>query len=151
VRNAPTLEAIESRVPDRLGMTGGSPVTGEKWKRDSSSLRSFGMTTKTQNVRAMAIASVCVVLLLAGGGVEGQKQKKHPPASPVELNSATAEQLEQLPGIGPSTAQAIVEFREKSGPFQRPEDLLAIHGMSKAKFEKLRPYVTVKAPPEAKR
>lgn len=109
------------------------------------------MTAKNQNVRAIAIASVCVVLLLAGGGLEAQKQKKHPPASLIELNSASAEQLEQLPGIGPSTAQAIVKFREKSGPFQRPEDLLAIHGMSKARFEKLRPYVTVKAAPAANR
>jgi competence ComEA-like helix-hairpin-helix protein len=109
------------------------------------------LAAMTTQMRAMAIASVCVVLLVAGGSLEAQKQKKHPPASPIELNSASAEQLEQLPGIGPSTAQAIVKFREKSGPFQRAEDLLTIHGMSKAKFEKLRPYVTVKAPPEAKR
>ena len=55
-------------------------------------------------------------------------RKKKPPAEPIDLNSAT---LEQLPGIGPSTAKAIVQFREKSGPFARVEDLLAIHGFSK--------------------
>ena len=72
---------------------------------------------------------------------------KHAPAKPLDLNAATAAQLQQLPGVGPGTAQQIVSFREKSGPFQRVEDLLAIHGISKVKLEKLRPYVFVKAKP----
>ena len=72
---------------------------------------------------------------------------KRPPAKPLDLNAATAAQLQQLPGVGPGTAQQIVSFREKSGPFQRVEDLLAIHGISKVKLEKLRPYVFVKNKP----
>ena len=73
-------------------------------------------------------------------------QTKPAPAKTVDLNTATVEQLQQLPGIGPVRAKAIVEFREKSGPFQRVEDLLAIRGISKSRFEKLRPYVTVTPP-----
>lgn len=69
--------------------------------------------------------------------------QKRPPSQPVDLNRATVEVLEKLPGIGPSTAKAIVQFREKSGPFQRVEDLRAIRGISANKLEKLRPYVTV--------
>jgi competence protein ComEA len=72
---------------------------------------------------------------------------KRPPAKPLDLNAATAAQLQHLPGIGPGTAQEIVSFREKSGPFQRVEDLLAIHGISKVKLEKLRPFVFVKTKP----
>ncbi len=72
---------------------------------------------------------------------------KRPPARPLDLNAATAAQLQQLPGVGPSTAQEIISFREKSGPFHRVEDLLAIHGISKVKLEKLRPYVFVKSKP----
>jgi len=72
--------------------------------------------------------------------------QKKPPSKPIDLNAATIEQLEQLPGIGPSTAKAIIRFREKSGPLKRVEDLLAIHGISKARLEKLRPYVTVARP-----
>jgi competence protein ComEA len=71
---------------------------------------------------------------------------KQPPAKPLDLNTATAEQLQELPGIGPNTAAAIVAFREKSGPFRRVEDLLAIHGISKKKLEAIRPYVFI-APP----
>ena len=62
----------------------------------------------------------------------------------LDLNAATVEQLEKLPGIGPTTAQAIVRFREKSGPFRRVEDLLAIRGITKKKLEAIRPLVTVK-------
>jgi competence protein ComEA len=92
--------------------------------------------------RGPAIASALALLLLAG---YAHAQKRAPSAF-LDLNAATALQLQQLPGIGPTTAQAIVKFREKSGPFQRVEDLLAIHGISPAKLEKLRPYVVVRKP-----
>ena len=62
----------------------------------------------------------------------------------LDLNAATVEQLEKLPGIGPSIAKSIVRFREKSGPFRRVEDLLAIRGITKKKLEAIRPLVTVK-------
>jgi competence protein ComEA len=84
--------------------------------------------------------------LLFSAPVLARAQTKPAPSKAVDLNSATVEQLQQLPGIGPVRAKAIVEFREKSGPFQRVEDLLAIRGISKSRFEKLRPYVTVSAP-----
>ncbi|HXJ18483.1 MAG TPA: helix-hairpin-helix domain-containing protein [Candidatus Polarisedimenticolia bacterium] len=72
--------------------------------------------------------------------------KKHPPSKPVDLNTATVQELEQLPGIGPTTAKAIVQFRAKSGRFRRVEDLLAVRGISEAKLQKLRPYITVGPP-----
>jgi competence protein ComEA len=70
-------------------------------------------------------------------------QKKHPPDQPIDLNSATAAQLQQLPGIGPNTAKAIVDFRHKSGPFRRVDELLAIRGITKQRLEKIRPYVKI--------
>jgi comEA protein len=71
--------------------------------------------------------------------------KRLPAVHSVDLNSATADELQQVPGIGPSTAKAIVNFRQKSGPFQKIEDLLAIKGISKARLEKMRPYLRVGA------
>jgi len=93
---------------------------------------------------ARLLRAVAALLLFAlSASAFAQKQ---PPAKPIDLNTATLEQLQQLPGVGPSTAKAIIRFREKSGPFKRVEDLLAIHGISKARFEKLRPYITVNPP-----
>jgi competence protein ComEA len=87
---------------------------------------------------------LCSILLPAGAA----NGKKAPPAAPLDLNAATATQLVQVPGIGASTARAIVQFRQKSGPFQRIEDLLAIRGISARKLAQIRPYVTVvKRPP----
>lgn len=69
--------------------------------------------------------------------------KKNPPAHPIDLNTATAKELEQLPGVGPTTAKAIVDFRGKGGHFRRVTDLLVIRGISEAKLKKMRPYITV--------
>jgi competence protein ComEA len=67
-----------------------------------------------------------------------------PPAGqPVNLNTATAALLELLPGIGPSTAQKIVDYRKENGPFTRVEDLLKIPGIGPATLEELRGLVTV--------
>jgi len=85
-------------------------------------------------------------MLLSAFLVPTVRSQKKPPAAPLDLNTATLEQLQQLPGVGATTAKAIVRFREKSGPFRRVEDLLAIRGISKARLEKIRPYVTVGAP-----
>jgi len=73
---------------------------------------------------------------------------KTPPAHPIDLNTATIKELEELPGVGPTTAKAIVEFRTKSGRFRRIEDLLAIRGISETRLEKLRPYVVIGPAPK---
>ena len=95
------------------------------------------------------VARFCsLILLLTLTSLPAPAQKKSPPSSPIDLNAATAAQLQQVPGIGPATAAAIVKMREKSGRFHRVEDLLAIHGISAAKLDKIRPYVYVgPAPP----
>lgn len=70
------------------------------------------------------------------------------PATPafstrLDLNTASVEELERLPGIGPRTAQAIVDYRLKHGPFRRLEDLLAVPGIGPATLERIRPLVTL--------
>lgn len=73
----------------------------------------------------------------------GSAAKKNPPAHPIDLNTATVKELEQVPGVGPTTAKAIVDFRAKGGHFRRVTDLLVIRGISEAKLKKMRPFVTV--------
>lgn len=61
----------------------------------------------------------------------------------INLNTATAAELEQLPRIGPAMAQRILEYREAHGPFQTLEELLNISGIGPTTLEQLRPYVTL--------
>ena len=61
----------------------------------------------------------------------------------LHLNTATVEQLERLPGIGPALAKRIVEFREKKGGFKRLEELLAVPGVSEKKWKAMREYLVL--------
>ena len=62
---------------------------------------------------------------------------------PVDLNTATAEQLEALPGVGPATAQAILEYRREHGRFRSVDELIDVRGIGEAKLAALRPKVRV--------
>jgi competence protein ComEA len=62
---------------------------------------------------------------------------------PISINSATAQELDVLPGIGPKMAQAIVEFREKYGNFSSAEDLLQVPGIGAKKLAAVKPHITV--------
>ncbi|EJF41675.1 putative ComE operon protein 1 [Clostridium sp. MSTE9] len=63
----------------------------------------------------------------------------------VNLNTADAEELETLPGIGPATAQKIIAYRESVGAFQSTEELMQVGGIGEKTFEKLKELVTVEA------
>jgi competence ComEA-like helix-hairpin-helix protein len=99
-----------------------------------------------RSARRIVALVVVAGLFFAASAVAGRAAKQ-PPSKPLDLNTATADQLAQLPGIGPKTAQSIVNFRKASGPFRRVEDLLAIRGISRRKLQAIRPCVTVGPPP----
>jgi len=62
----------------------------------------------------------------------------------VNVNTATKEDLQTLPGIGPAMSERIIEHRRKYGSFKRPEHLMMIRGFSDKLFRKIAPLVTVK-------
>lgn len=114
---------------------------------------------------AVGLAALCCVLgfalgrlsLLSGGalvrggqaplalpGLEasGAPQKEEPPAfGPVDINTADAETLCLLPGIGPKTAEKIIAYREENGPFLSGEELTAVDGVGAATYENIRDYI----------
>lgn len=61
------------------------------------------------------------------------------PTSPINVNSASVDELIKLPGIGPARAKAIVETRAKLGGFKKLEDLMRVKGIGRATFRKLEP------------
>ncbi|HKT46548.1 MAG TPA: helix-hairpin-helix domain-containing protein [Candidatus Acidoferrales bacterium] len=87
---------------------------------------------------ALAALSLCILALAAAAGTT-----KKPPAAPVNLNTANADQLQTVPGIGPATAEKILQMRKSYGPFKSVDDLLAIRGIGKKRLEKMRKYLTV--------
>lgn len=78
------------------------------------------------------------------GGVAGDGASASASASGlVNINTATAEELDTLPGVGPSTAAAIIEDREANGPFSSPEDLMRVSGIGEKKYAKLQGSICV--------
>ena len=64
-------------------------------------------------------------------------------AGTVNVNTATAEQLQLLPRIGPSVAQRILEYRKENGKFASLDDLMLVRGIGEATFGQLKPYVSL--------
>ncbi|MFN8050566.1 MAG: ComEA family DNA-binding protein [Acidimicrobiales bacterium] len=80
----------------------------------------------------------------AGAGGAGAGSVGTPgPGAPVDINSADVALLDTLPGVGPSTAAAIVAYRSEHGPFASVDDLQDVRGIGPAKFDALRDLVTV--------
>ena len=61
----------------------------------------------------------------------------------VNINTADEKALDALPGVGPATAQKIIEYRETEGAFQSPEDIMKVRGIGKAKYEKMKDKITI--------
>lgn len=61
----------------------------------------------------------------------------------VNINTADVAQLDTLPGVGPSTAEKIVEYRETNGPFATIDEIMSVSGIGPAKFEQIQSFITV--------
>ena len=68
------------------------------------------------------------------------------PGDPVNINTATAAELDALPGIGAKTAALIIEYRQKNGPFKKVEELMNVRGVGEKNFLKLRAQLSVGGP-----
>ena len=82
-----------------------------------------------------------------GAGIETEvevpREEIAPDFPPVDLNTATAEELDTLPGIGESLARRIIAYREANGPFGSIEEIMEVSGIGEAKFAELKDRVTV--------
>jgi competence ComEA-like helix-hairpin-helix protein len=66
---------------------------------------------------------------------------KKPPGHPIDINSASSVQLQEVPGIGPATADKILQMRKSYGAFKSVDDLLSVRGIGPKRLEKMRKYL----------
>ena len=105
--------------------------------------------------RLSIVALTIFVLLIITTPVAGQRSAK--PVAPattastqvVNLNTASATEIASLPGIGPKTAELIVQYRQKNGSFKKIEEIMNVKGIGEKTFLKLKDRITVAA--EAKK
>ena len=101
-------------------------------------------------IRIACILTLCIGLscgsvsvLAQQAGAVSAAETKTTDASKINLNSATAEQLATLPGIGSATARLIIEYRTQVGKFSRIEELMNIKGIGEKKFVALKDFLTL--------
>lgn len=128
-----------SRVADLLAAAGGATADADLDRVNLAAPLTDGQRVWFPRIGEAAPPDV-------GGGVDvgvGDGAAVPAATAPIDLNTATAAQLEELPGVGPSIAAAIIEHREREGPFRSVDELLDVPGIGPARLEQLRDLVTV--------
>lgn len=97
------------------------------------------------SVTALLMVLTLGWMVLAGGPAPMERKPVDPALGAdqtgLDLNTASAAALEELPGIGPALAERIVAWREEHGPFSGPEELQAVPGIGPATAEAIAPYI----------
>jgi competence protein ComEA len=96
-------------------------------------------------------AFVLIALVFISSPLAAQRAAKPPveavvSTEAINLNSATAAQIASLPGIGPKTADLVVQYRVKNGPFKKIEEIMNVRGVGEKSFLKIKDRLTVAAP-----
>jgi competence protein ComEA len=128
-----------SRVVDAIEAVGGATPDADLTRLNLAAPLVDG--TRIAVPRLGAPAPALDPAAVSGG--PGGSATESPAGTPVNLNAATAEQLDTLPGVGPATAAAIISDREAHGPFRSVNDLGRVRGIGDAKLDQLRDLVTV--------
>lgn len=115
----------ELRIHDAIAASGGPTVDG-----DIGVLNLAAPLVDGSQIRVPAIGEQVTSELVTGPSSTTD-------GGPIDINTADARQLESLPGVGPATSAAIIEFRDRAGPFLSVEDLLEVPGIGPAKLASL--------------
>jgi competence protein ComEA len=126
-----------SRVKDAIEAAGGFLADANTEK--------INLASSVADGQEIVVPNLSETLDGVGGEVpteEGTTETESP-SYLIDINYATAEELETLPGIGPTLALRIVQYREEHGPFQTIEDIMNVSGIGQATFEKIKDYIYV--------
>ena len=116
------------------------------WARLAGALRRAGGATGQADLQSVNLAAkvadgqqvIVPSRTAAGAAAAAGPPGEPPPAAPVSLNNATADQLDELDGVGPATAQKILDWRKDHGGFGSVDDLKQVSGIGPKRFEALK-------------
>ncbi|MYH00393.1 MAG: hypothetical protein F4011_04450 [Acidimicrobiaceae bacterium] len=130
-----------SRVADAVEAAGGLTAEADRMRLNLAEPLSDGSRLWVPAVGESAGPEIVPVTAGAGDG-----SRAGAAGAPLNVNIADAAALEELPGIGPALAVAIVEHRRRSGPFATVDELVEVSGIGPVKLEQIRPLATVDGP-----
>lgn len=143
---SPLKDGQQVCVPSRAAQTPSSPrpstAAPPVYQPDLSVCASTGSGDATGTMVPAAAQSPASASSSSQGSRQGGTQPAPAPGQ-VHLNSATAEELEALPGVGPVVAGRIVSYRQTVGPFRRVEDLMQVKGIGEKTFARIKPYLSL--------
>jgi competence protein ComEA len=93
-----------------------------------------------KRIVALGLALALSFVMSAGVALAAPKAA---PAGKININTATAQQLETLPGVGAKLAARIVEYRQKAGGFKSAQELMNVQGVGEKNFARIQPHLTV--------
>jgi competence ComEA-like helix-hairpin-helix protein len=99
------------------------------------------MRTRLSRRTAVALAFAGLLSFLLTLSAVPLSATKKPPTHPIDINSASSVQLQEVPGIGPATADKILQMRKSYGSFKSVDDLLSVRGIGPKRLEKMRKYL----------
>ena len=141
VKELPT----DARIADAIEAAGGVTENADLDEVNLAFVLSDGQKIYIPNKNEKEISGEKVYITAGSGNnviiedkIEGEKMQK------VNINEAKQEDFEQLPGIGPSIAKKIIEYREQNGKFTSINELQEVKGIGEAKFENIKEYIMVK-------
>jgi competence protein ComEA len=131
------VEAMKDQIT--LGST--TAATSKSKKPKTSSSTTAAQTGNTENETTTAATSTASSSRMSA---TGRSSGKASPGEKVDINTASAEQLDTLYGIGPTKAQAIIDYRNEHGNFQSIEDIMKVNGIKEGEFDKIKDNITVR-------
>jgi competence protein ComEA len=133
----PGVYALDTgqRIVDAIRAAGGAQPIAD--------LNTINLALLVRDGDQIYVPAVGEVNLAPAAGRIGISSEGDQDMFPVNINTGSTSDLEALPGVGPSTAAAIIGHRDKFGPFVSPSDLLEVPGIGPAKFEAIKDLVTV--------
>lgn len=140
--NNPGVKELEigARIEDLINVAGGLTVNADISGVNLAYCLEDGMKINIPNIN-IKVENEIITTENESGIIENMENKN---SAKINLNKATVDELCELPGVGESLAQRIIDYRKENGNFKKIEDLKNVSGFGDKKYESLKEYITVK-------